>query len=203
VVTGPFDLGPALSNLLTGVLGDSHTFAALFGDDSGGKGKGTLEREGLGAVSVEPANQPGYPAGFADRRMVRITGVLNCESFGLPVKPGCLAGALTAARRSEARAAGGGRPGSDKGKGGPRDKADRAAKAAGRHTGDVASGQASGLDVLDTDLGDLLGGAGKRVKDTVGDIGKRVKDGVGRLGGDGGGGGSKKPLEPLLDFLLR
>ncbi|MEA2348883.1 MAG: phospholipid/cholesterol/gamma-HCH transport system substrate-binding protein [Thermoleophilaceae bacterium] len=208
VVTGPFDLGPALSNLLTGVLGDSHTFGALFGDDSNGKGKGTLERSGLGAVSVEPANVPGYPAGFADRRMTRITGVLNCESFGLPVKPGCLAGALTAARRAEAKTASGAvESGSGKGKGGSKDKADRAAKAAGRHTGDVASGKAPGLNVLDTNLGDLLGGAGQRIKDTVGGVGKKVKDGLDRLGGgrEGGGasGGSEKPLKPLLDLLLR
>lgn len=205
VITGPFDLGPALSNLLTGVLGDSNTFAALFGDDSGGEGKGTLGRQGLGAVSVEPANQIGYPAGMADRNMLRITGVLNCQSIGQPIKPGCLAGALSLARKAA-------RPASDKGKGEKAETASRKPKpdgpdSAGKGGGQEASGQAAvDKGLLDTDLGDLFSGTTDKVKDVVDRVGDRVKDGLGRLGGgssNDGGGGSERPLKRLLDFLLR
>ena len=94
VVTGPFDLAPATSNLLTGVLGDENTIKALFGDDSGGDGPGTLDRSGLGAVAVEPGNQPGYPADHQNRNFVRISAVLNCTMFGVPVEPGCLTGVV-------------------------------------------------------------------------------------------------------------
>ncbi|MEJ7875161.1 MAG: MlaD family protein [Solirubrobacterales bacterium] len=104
VVTGAFDLAPALSNLLTGVLGDDNTIKALFGDDSGGTGPGTLDRSGLGALAVEPGNQPGYPAEHADRAFIRLSAVFNCETFGVPVEPGCLAGVLGPRKRSaEAR----------------------------------------------------------------------------------------------------
>jgi phospholipid/cholesterol/gamma-HCH transport system substrate-binding protein len=99
VVTGPFDLAPAASNLLTGVLGDDNTIKALFGDDSGGVGPGTLDRAGLGAVAVEPGNQPGYPADHENRNFVRISAVLNCTMFGVPVEPGCLTSVLGPRRR--------------------------------------------------------------------------------------------------------
>ena len=208
VITGPFDLGPALSNLLTGVLGDSHTFAALFGDDSGGEGKGTLGRVGLGAVSVEPGNQVGYPAGFADRNFTRITGVLNCQTVGQPVKPGCLAGALSLARKAA-------RPSSDKDN--DKAKSGRAKTASdeqksdgsasqGQPDGPSDSGQATDKGLLDTNLGDLFSGAKDKVKDVVNRVGGGVKQGLGKLGGgssNDGGGESRRPLKHLLDFLLR
>ncbi len=87
VVTGPFDLAPAISNLLRGVLGEDETIEALFN-----------EKFGLGAAAGEPGNQPGYPADHADRRFMRVTAVLNCEAFGVPVKPGCLTDLVTLAR---------------------------------------------------------------------------------------------------------
>ena len=99
VVTGPFDLAPAISKLLTGVLGDDNTIKSLFGDDSNGFGPGTLDRSGLGAVAVEPGNQEGYPAENENRNFLRISGVLNCTMFGLPVEPGCLS-AVIAPRRA-------------------------------------------------------------------------------------------------------
>lgn len=91
VLTGPFDLVPAFSNLLTGVLGDENLIKGLFGDDSGGVGEGTLDNWGFGAVTVEPANQLLYPADHAMRRMARLSVVLNCEVFSVEVRPGCLA----------------------------------------------------------------------------------------------------------------
>ncbi len=97
VVTGSFDLAPALSNLLKGILGGDDTIKALFGDEKDG---GPESRPGfgfgLGAAATEPGNQPGYPADWADRRFLRVGGILNCESFGVRVGPGCLANVLAA-----------------------------------------------------------------------------------------------------------
>lgn len=101
VVTGPFDLAPAASNLLTGVLGDENTIKALFGDDSNGVGEGTLDRSGLGAVSVEPGNQPGYPAEHENRNFLRVSAVLNCTMFGVPIEPGCLTGVIGPRRQAQ------------------------------------------------------------------------------------------------------
>jgi hypothetical protein len=94
VVTGPFDLAPAISNLLRGVLGEDETIEVLFN-----------EKFGFGAVAREPGNQPGYPANYADRRFLRVSAVLNCEGFGVKVKPGCLLDLLTGARAADRRAA--------------------------------------------------------------------------------------------------
>ena len=87
VVTGPFDLAPAISNMLRGVLGEDETIEVLFN-----------EKFGLGAAASEPGNQMGYPAEHKDRRFLRTTMVLNCEGFGVPVRPGCLLDALGAMR---------------------------------------------------------------------------------------------------------
>jgi virulence factor Mce-like protein len=92
VVTGPFDLAPAISNLLRGVLGEDETIEVLFN-----------EKFGLGAASSEPGNQPGYPAEAADRRFMRVTAILNCEGFGVEVGPGCLVNLLDLARTRDAR----------------------------------------------------------------------------------------------------
>ena len=113
VVTGPFDLAPAVSNLFKGLFGTKETFDAFFGDDSDGVGPGTLHKRGFAGISVEPGNQPGYPASYADRNWGRVSLVLNCEAFGLEVKPGCLGSLLASSRLS-----GGGGNGGDEGSGG-------------------------------------------------------------------------------------
>jgi len=101
VVTGAFDLAPAVSNLLKGILGGPETIKGFFGDDKNG---GPETREGfgfgLGAVATEPGNQPGYPADWADRNFIRVTAVLNCESFGGKPGPGCLDGLLRRAEKA-------------------------------------------------------------------------------------------------------
>ncbi|HYF28491.1 MAG TPA: MlaD family protein [Baekduia sp.] len=94
VVTGPFDLAPAISNMLRGVLGEDETIEVLFN-----------EKFGLGAVAGEPGNQQFYPAEHAPRRWLRVSAVLNCEIFGARVRPGCLADLLSAARRADRRGA--------------------------------------------------------------------------------------------------
>jgi hypothetical protein len=108
VITGAFDLTGATADLLNTVLGGEDAFPALFGDDSYGVGEGTLGKRGFGAVAVEPGDQLGYPASHAPRNWLRVSGVLNCEIFGRPVEPGCLAGVLDSlpARQEAKRDAG-------------------------------------------------------------------------------------------------
>src|SRR5688572_27090219 len=121
VVTGAFDLAPAISNLLTGVLGDENTIKALFGDDGKGTAAGTLDRFGLGAVSNEPGNHMFYPADNANRNMFRISAVFNCTMFGVPVEPDCLLDILGPRRSNAKRSSGQGgseRGGKDGGGGG-------------------------------------------------------------------------------------
>lgn len=100
VVTGAFDLAPAVSNLLKGILGSDETIKAFFGDDKNG---GPETREGygfgLGAVASEPGDQPGFPDDWTRRNFVRVSAVLNCEVFGAKVAPGCLADLLRDAER--------------------------------------------------------------------------------------------------------
>ncbi len=102
VITGPFDLTGATADLLNAVLGGKDAFPALFGDDSYGVGEGTLGKRGFGSVAVEPGDLPGYPASHFDRNWLRVSAVINCEVFGVPVEPGCLLDALTAARSRDA-----------------------------------------------------------------------------------------------------
>jgi len=46
----------------------------------------------LTEAASEPGQQPFDPGGDPRRRYVRIAGVLSCESFGRPIRAGCLAG---------------------------------------------------------------------------------------------------------------
>ncbi|MDQ3572427.1 MAG: hypothetical protein M3383_06150, partial [Actinomycetota bacterium] len=144
----------------------------------------------LGAIAVEPGNQAGYPAEHEDRHFMRISAVLNCEVFGVPVEPGCLAGALAAARRGDAPA----------GDPGERSGAKRAATS-GRPrnrpvTPFVPPIEAPGAGRLD--LSDLL---------DPGRLRKGIDDIRNNLGRRGPGGAPKRPaaggnLSDLLDFLL-
>ena len=183
VVTGPFDLAPAISNLLTSVLGDENTFAGLFGDDCRGVGPGTLGKHGLAAAGIEPGNQLGYPAEHADRNFLRVSVVLNCEVFGLPVAPGCLAEALRAARRASGT----------RGEARPR-------------RGRSAAAPADDVDPEPGDDDPPDGGRGPdpEADNTLG-LGDRVPHdrpqapaGI----GDGLRAPSEQPLAPLLDYLL-
>ena len=184
VVTGPFDLAPALSNLLTGVLGDDNTIKALFGDDSGGLGPGTLDRSGLAAVAVEPGDQPGYPPSNENRNMLRISALLNCEMFGVPIEPGCLASVI-GPRRSGAGTKGGSaeRQRTDAGPGGPSPDLPDEIREVGEDAGDIVR------EV--EDLVDEAGG-GRGLPDVGGsDIGSDETRPDGRA------------MKDVLDFLLR
>lgn len=185
VVTGAFDLAPAISNLLTGVLGDEHTIKAQFGDDSGGLGPGTLDRSGLGAVAVEPGNQPGYPADHENRNFLRISAVLNCTMFGVPVEPGCLGRVLGPQRAGEGPAESGQarNPGGDD----------------GRPPGDAGPQESPNPGPLGASPRGPIGGL-EGILDNV----------AGGLGGGGDAGGLRKPKAPdkdavkdLFDFLMK
>ncbi|MDQ3730228.1 MAG: MlaD family protein [Actinomycetota bacterium] len=181
VVTGPFDLAPAISKLLTGVLGDENTIKSLFGDDSNGFGPGTLDRSGLGAVAVEPGNQQGYPAENENRNFLRISAVFNCTMFGVPVEPGCLGGVIGPRRGAQS----------------VEDRADGAASDRKAETGsDVSPTPPEGLPEL---------------RDPVVGLGDIVDDlpnlpGLGNRGAGKGSKGIKDPggqaAEDLLDFLF-
>ena len=194
VVTGPFDLAPAISNLLTGVLGDEHTIGGLFGDDSGGTGPGTLDRAGLGAVSVEPGNQEGYPPDHDPRNFFRISAVLNCTMFGVPVEPGCLEG-IVAPRR----AAGAGDAAKRRG-----DKPDGSPAADPRGEGGGPGGPGLPGDLPD-DLGDVIDpDNGKKPGDILGDGIKLPGLGEIKLGkGDGKKDPGSQATNDLLDFLFK
>ncbi|MDX6587488.1 MAG: phospholipid/cholesterol/gamma-HCH transport system substrate-binding protein [Solirubrobacterales bacterium] len=183
VVTGAFDLAPAISNLLTGVLGDENTIKALFGDDGKGTDAGTLDRFGLGAVSNEPGNEPGYPASNVNRNMFRISAVFNCTMFGVPVEPDCLVNIL-GPRRSTAEAKKSGADGS-KGEGG-------GGNGGGGGPPTPPSGGPDPKDPLG--LNDIL-------DDTLPNL-----PGIGNGGGNQGQKGPKKPdkaVQDLLDFLFK
>ena len=109
MVTGSFDLAPALSNLLKGILGGDDTIKAFFGDERRRRGREPRRASGSGwgRPASEPGNQPGYPADWANRRFVRVGGLLNCETFGVPVGPGCLADVPRPAQETGSQRVGG------------------------------------------------------------------------------------------------
>ncbi len=198
VITGVFDFTAAASDLINSVLGgtgdpdNDGAFPSLFDDDSYGvPGEGTLSRRGFGAVAVQPGDLPPYPAEHANRNFLRVSAILNCGIFGVPVEPGCLADVI----------AGGGLPfpfrtGARAQRSGDREPS-RTGRPAGSsdRPGAAASPKPPGLKLpkIEDLLSPLLGGSGK---------------GNGKAGeGKQGGGKGKKPpseaaLADLLDFLL-
>ena len=193
VVTGLFDFTGAASELINSVLGgtgdpdNDGAFPALFDDDSYGvPGEGTLGRRGFGAVAVQPGDLPPYPAEHANRNFLRVSAILNCGIFGVPIEPGCLADViadppipfpLRAAERAR-------HPGGD-----------AAAPSPSRPEGGGPAGGAGapGPPAL-PDLGDLLGALGG--SSPAG--GGKGKD----SGGTKGGAPSSGAVNDLLDFLL-
>jgi hypothetical protein len=196
VVTGAFDLAPAISNLLKGTIGNEHSIRALFGDDSGGvAGAGTLDEFGLGAVTTEPG-QPGYE----NRNWFRISAVLNCTMFGIPVEDGCLQDFLTMNRARDAAGASG-----------------RASAGRGNDAGATAgSGGAGGQASPQAPSGGSPGGrgpGGRNPADALRDLLKpgglnRRLDELRNGRGNGGRGGNDRPprrdaVRDVLDYLLR
>lgn len=76
-----------LLQVLSPVFGDGAK--ALFGADTyGADPKGQV---GLGAIAVERGDQPTTPEVDPARMWLRTGVVLSCETFGVPIRPGCLA----------------------------------------------------------------------------------------------------------------
>lgn len=76
-----------LLEVLSPVFGDGAT--ALFGASS--YGTNPEGQSGLGAVAVERGDQPTNPDADPNRMWMRTGVVLSCETFGVPIRPGCLA----------------------------------------------------------------------------------------------------------------
>lgn len=195
VVTGSFDLVGATADLLNSVLGGEDAFPALFGDDSYGEGEGTLGKRGFGAVAVEPGNLPGYPANHEPRNWLRVSAVINCEVFGVPIRPGCLTEALTSLR-AKAASAGATEPGR-RGGSALAGLADAATSIRGGGPAgdgllggrdDDGAGSGGGNGILPPDIGELPGGRG-------GD--------PGGVGSKDGGDESGEPLGKLDEILER
>lgn len=75
-----------LLEVLSPVFGDGAT--ALFGASN--YGTSPEGQSGLGAVAVERGDQPTTPNVDPRRMWMRTGVVLTCESFGVPIRPGCL-----------------------------------------------------------------------------------------------------------------
>ena len=95
VFTAPFDIASGTGKLLTSLVGQKDVVRSLFGADGYGKGPASRNDVGLAATAVERGNQQGYPANYDKKRFfLRASTVLSCESFGVPISPGCLTAAL-------------------------------------------------------------------------------------------------------------
>jgi phospholipid/cholesterol/gamma-HCH transport system substrate-binding protein len=88
VLTAPFDLAAGVGQLLDVLLGEPTLMKALFGADGYGEAPSNEDDVGLGSVGVDPGTH--YAGNDPERRFLRAEVVLSCETFGLPIAPGCL-----------------------------------------------------------------------------------------------------------------
>jgi virulence factor Mce-like protein len=186
VLTAPFDLAAGVGTLLDTLLGEPKLMKALFGADAYGEGPSRLDDVGLGAVPVDTGDQPGYGDNDPERRFLRAEVVLSCETFGVPIKPGCLLNILnpTRAGASDRRSASGAGEGSGGGEG------DGLLPAPGPQPAPSDDGGRGPVnDTLDR-LRDLLDRTGQSLNDLLGNRNR----------------GQHKPspnaVNDLLDFLL-
>ena len=106
VFTAPFDIAAGTGKLLTSLVGQRDIVRSLFGADGYGRGHASHNDVGLAATAVERGDQQGYPANYDPQRFfLRASTVLSCESFGVPIAPGCLS-SLMAKSASQPDAAG-------------------------------------------------------------------------------------------------
>ena len=92
VFTAPFDLTAGVSALLDATVGDPTVLRSLFSAKCyGGRKCDSKGDFGLGAVAVEQGNQSLFPADYdKGRSLVRAVAIPSCETFGEPIRPGCL-----------------------------------------------------------------------------------------------------------------
>ena len=190
VVTGAFDLAPAISNLLTGVLGDENTIKALFGDDGEGHRRGHARpvrpRRGL-----ERARKPDLlsrderePQHVPDLGGLQLHDVRRAGRARVPARH---PHAATSTRTREAER--------------------RLGRTAGEGQGSRGDGGSAGDDVRRR----LPGHAARDPRDPLG-LGDVLDDTLPNLPDLGGGSGDKDPKGPkgadqaaqdLLDFLFK
>ncbi len=195
VLTAPLDIAAAAGAVLDALLGERELQKALFSADGYGHGPKAKDDVGLGAVGVEEGTQAGYPEDYdPDRRFLRAETVLTCESFGMPIGPGCLNAAI-------ARLGGGdgdGRPSGDAG-------TETGGGGGGSGTGGDAPSPGGGAPGGDGPLGPVTGEVGEVLDEIDGIVdGALGQAGVGNGGGNGQGQGHGPNLdaaEDLLDFL--
>ncbi len=174
VLTAPLDIAAAAGAVLDSLLGERELQRALFSADGYGTGEKAADDVGLGAVGVERGDQAGYEGNDPERRFLRAETVLTCETFGIPIRPGCLLEAIAGGgphRGGEGSPGGGG--GDGRGAGAP-----AAPGGGGDGSGQGAAGG----------LGDALG-------ETLGDVNDALEQ--------GGEGADLGAVEGLLDFLTR
>ncbi len=164
VLTAPLDIAAASGAVLDALLGDRQLQKALFSADGYGHGPKAKDDVGLGAVGVEEGTQAGYGDYDPDRRFLRAETVLTCESFGLPIEPGCLNDAIAGARsggdgRSGGHDGGGPAAGNPTDVSGPGD-APAAGGGADDPLGPVTDEVGDALDQVDGILDGALGQAG-------------------------------------------
>jgi virulence factor Mce-like protein len=190
VLTAPLDIASASGALLNALLGDKQLQRSLFSADGYGHGDKAADDVGLGAIGVERGDQPGYAGNDPYRDFLRADTVLTCESFGLPIRPGCLASLL----RGPARGASQGQPqpqsGSEHdGGGGAGAEATPPPQSAPPDQG------GSGDHGLPQNVQDILDQATGNVDDILNQINAQA-------GGAGSGANTQGAVNDLLDLLF-
>jgi phospholipid/cholesterol/gamma-HCH transport system substrate-binding protein len=189
VLTAPLDIASASGALLNALLGQKQLQKALFSADGYGHGDRAGDDVGLGALGVESGDQLGYSGNDPYRDFIRADTVLTCESFGLPVRPGCLASVL----RSPSRGAG---------------QAQQPESSHDHHGGGAGGGEApppvesappeqggSPGHGLPENLQDILDQATGNVDDVLNQINAQA-------GGPGSGANTQGAVDDLLDLLF-
>ncbi len=200
VLTAPLDIAAAAGAVLDTLIGEPDLQKALFSADGYGQGPKAKDDVGLGAVGVERGDQQGYEGADPDRRFLRAETIMSCETFGQPIRPGCLDDAIAAmghhgaasGTHTSSHGGGGGAGGGGAGQPAP--------------TGPGGgSGSGSGQDPLGDTLDQVGGDIGGLLDQVGGVIGGATGGGdQGGGGGDGqgsGNGGDLHDAEDLLDFL--
>jgi virulence factor Mce-like protein len=202
VLTAPLDIAAAAGAVLDTLIGEPDLQKALFSADGYGSGPKSKDDVGLGAVAVEHGDQQGYEGNDPQRTFLRAETVLTCETFGQPIRPGCLDDAIAAMAHHGATAhgAGAGNAGSgDTAGGGGAGQPGSASPGGSGGSGSGSAGDQLGqtLDQVGGDVGDLLDQVGGVIGGATGGGG----NGGGGGGGGGNGGGNLGDAEDLLDFL--
>jgi virulence factor Mce-like protein len=199
VLTAPLDIAAAAGAVLDTLIGDPKLQKALFSADGYGEGPKAKDDIGLGAVAAERGDQQGYEGNDPERRFLRAETVLTCETFGFPIRPGCLDAAIAALGHHAASGTGGG-----SGNGGGHD----GGGGAGGDQPTAPGGSGSEPDSGQDPLGDTLDQVGSDVGDILDQVGGIIggATGGGDHGGAGGtgqgnGGGNLDNADDLLDFL--